>query len=535
MQVHVVCVGGQVFQRRQYAPGFVRSKFRVDEIWADAPPFIEFTVDASDGTILATKLLPCTGKLTFDPDGSISSIPWKVVIDWINISTVRNSAAFLQYLTVSVPKKELCAHRPKKRKQERHVFSELVAGKQTLFCSHVKHETYSTKSRTTLIKNIDVDSYENRGEIVCTQCISSLQKWAGDGLFHRSQATPLIKHAQQRTDAMYAEELTMLAAVFQLSRDDLMFYKYNTFLVPRELARRDLFKYGEPTMLFSNGINLQDILQKNEFRMFGCISSKEFRQVARAVANYKLYGKGYRDLKLELRAELAACMNRMGTALPATCEGLRADKFNLAVLSVFDKDAVRSIFCDSKWGATCFVHVFRSPAYALSVPGVTSIALVELSGHLKRYPKSTIVAWPAQFFSVSELYLLQDLNQSVILAGTPYVVGDHTTYGQGFTYLIERGHLCTSYGTESGIKRELLLLLSSNYTSPPPIPVTVLSTRKLTTLRCPTYTENSTVYFHRPIFTTLLYNFLKHGSIHAVSFEAGPLNQPTNVELVCCG
>jgi len=510
MYKRVHCVAGRVFANQKL------TNYQISDIWAlemVPPPYVYLVL--KDDTLVSAELHPCVKHFKFNGDGSLEAIPWSQVVAWINLATDKRSATFLQMMTVCTKKKELCRRQSKKRKLE--TFSEFTAGKTTLQCMHPKHNTLCSTSRTVLIKNIDADLFDRASEIICRQCSTSMQAWSGDGYLHAKQARALLNHMQQQRGQYFPALVQTLLDVFSCTKDVLMFFKYHDF----RTTGPGSFQHGKLACLFSDVV-IQQVLRLNVPADFGCQTPKELRLVLATVAAYKVWGTTTIpvDLSPALKIQLEPCLISMAE-LPLT-------KFKLAVFSVFDSLQISQVFSDPIWAARRFVHVFRSPDAELFIPGVESISFENLNAALKRGPLATVVAWPAQFFTMAELLKLATLKQQVILAGVPHVIGPHTTYGQGFTNLLERGHVYTSYIQDSLLSRTV----DSCYPTPTPIPISVFSADRCVKLKCPTYVENDIVYFHRPLLKTLLSKILLSTSLKSVMVVPGPLAEPSDLELI---
>lgn len=510
------CVAGRVFATQ------LLTKRQVSDIWGQEkapPPFVNLVLD-DENKLVATELQPCVRQFRFDENGAIDAIPWSMIVGWINLATDKKSATFLQMMTVCTKKKELCRRHHKKRKLE--TFAEFTAGKTTLQCTHPKHSTLCSTSRTVLLKNIDADLFEHSREVLCRRCATAMQAWSGDGYLHAKQARALLCHMQKNREPYFPALVQMLLDVFTCKQDELMFYKYHDFRAGC-IASAPSFRHGQVDCLFSDVVG-QQVLRVGVPKDFGCQTPKELRLVLAAVAAYKLWGKTTvpAGLSSTLTSQLAKLLLPVNILLPLT-------KFKLAVLSVFDPLQINKVFADSEWAARRFVHVYRSSEAQLCIPGVESVSFEHLDEALQKGPSPTVVAWPAQFFTMAELLKLANLKQRVILAGVPHVIGPHTTYGQGFTSLLEQGHAYTSYVQDLPLA---LMSVEGSYPVPAPIPVSVFSADRCVKLKCPTFEENDKVYFHRPLLKTLLSKILLSTSLKSLMVVPGPLVDSTDAELV---
>lgn len=536
MSQKVFCLGPNVYARSLHGGnGFVKLKLRAEKIWPLTPPFVDFIIDSA-GSLISAEVSSCVTRFEFDSLNRIEAVPWKTIFSWLQICTLNKSTAFLQSITVAVPKKDLCGSMFKKRKRTQFSFEEVSAGKQTLECGYAKHRSGASGSRTTLIKNIDIDRFEHCGQIVCKSCSGFMAGTGQDGYFHRAQALPLLKHAQSQLDHPFSSVLEMLILLFESTRDTILFFNYFKFYKGADVSRMKEFTFGTPKALFHACVNLQKVITKNQPTEFGCTTKAELKYMASVAANYKIWGR-----KILSNEKFSQLNTSLDSCMPSILQNeaiLQIDnsKFLIAVLSLIESDTeILNVFCDASLAAEAFVQIYYSAEFKLTIPGVDSILMNDAAAYLHE-PKNknvTVVAWPAQFFSTDEILFLSRLTQRVILAGTPYVIGSRINFGQSFTTLFERSANSKFYGiqnqTYASKQFEGLHTDCSQ-----PIPSTVLSISRSMQVYCPVYKLNGKEYFYREIFITLLYHLLKKIQLKYVTVIPGPLFTPTDAELALC-
>jgi len=531
MSQKVFCLGSNVYRKSLNGSGLCKLKLGAHELWPVTPPFVDFIIDSA-GSLISAHVSNCVSRFEFDSQHRVEAVPWSTIFGWLHICTLNKSTEFLQSITISMTKKDLSSSMFKKRKRDKYSFEEVCAGKSTLECGYAKHMSGASGSRTTLIKNIDVDRYEHSGQLVCKKCIGFMTGTGQDGYLHRSHALPLLKHAQSQADHPFLAAIEMLLVLFECTRDTVLFFNYFKFQGGEDGSVMKRFKYGSPTPLFDTAVDLQMVVSKKKPDDFGCTNKSELIYVAAVAANYKLWGRKVNlDQKYAQFAELLEpCMPAI--SFNAEIVKLGSDHFLLAVLSVVESDTeITNVFSDTSLAARGYVQIYSSLEYKLNVPGVDSVSLDDMCAYVKSQPKVTVVAWPAQFFSAEEIMRLSRLKQQVILAGTPYVIGPRTSYGQPFTTLYEKSTRAKFYGLQTFTTKQFEGLMPG---VPQHIPSQILSFSRQSQLHCPVYKFNGNTYFYRELFITLLYNFLKKSKLHHITVSPGPLFTPTDAELALC-
>ena len=484
------------------------------------PPFAEFKVD----DIVLSATVNFSG-IIFDTENKVCAISWRLVLSWLKKLIGADSSVFLQLLTLSYPKKEFLVTRIQRGKDAPD-FEMFLKTVNSIQCDYSRHTGLSGKPSTILLREVDMDYFKKYGKAVCRNCTLHMRESSLDGFLYKDHVLPLIQHMKDRIDEKYQQSILLLLDAFDTVHDQLLFYKHNE--IWNSIETNPIYKLNDPKSLLEPGLNLTTILAKRTWTDFGIYhkKTKYIRELFQQLAIYRVWGissfqhLNYAPISLK---ELKTIQPNFNLLL-----------FGFVIVSVFEPELVKSIFSEVNSNATGYVHVFRDLSDKLIVPGVDSIHFSDLSSYREKNTTQTIVAWPAHFFTLPELKVLESfgsVSNPVILAGTPYVIGTHSTQIQGFTAMIEQGATFTFYGSNTLLSRQL------EGTYPPnPIPINLLSKPRHTTLACPIYTKNNENFYHYTLLITLFSKLAyKPSFFSALTLVPGPLNISTEVEFALCG
>ena len=507
-----IVLGDNVYAKKQ--------KFTALPLFAKllpVPPFVCFTFATATAVLGAEVRLENT---QFNADHEVEAIPWKLILKWIELMVPRQSAFFLQQLTLAYPKTELTPQGPtRKRKQE-----ELIP-----VCTYRRHQAVTGRPTTITSQNIDTAFYTKHGVVMCLTCTDHMEKNSLDGFLHKKHALSLLQHMKTALAPKFARVVEVLIEAFACTRGNLMFYEHVRPIFWEELSPAEVkqaqaqFIYGAASTLLAPGLQLTKILAKKKTRDFGLAGTKqnEIRLFFQMLALYRVFGKEVVLPQIALKK-----LTPLKVDVDAEC-------VRLVVVSVLDPSLVANTFRETAWTAAAYAHVYVHPSEKLAIPGVASVQLQNAAAFKLEHSQTTLVLWPAHCCTVKELNTVAAFGTKtvpVILAGTPHVVSPRAeTYG--FTALFDTARPFTFYGPETGLSK-----LLEGVNPPLPIPVSVLSTPKHTYLSCPVYSEEGKMYYHRSLFLTLLSNFPYKDRISSlVTVVPGPLSVANDAELALCG
>jgi hypothetical protein len=478
------------------------------------PPFIEVTLDSHEVNVVAARAYAQISQLEFDSQHRVAAIPWKSVLAWLNLMIPGQAAFFLQKLTIAYAPEELIK-RERKRKATTDIFN------VTSICSNDRHRSICSSSPIILSTTIDLEYYRKWQKIICQQCAINIKEQSLDGKLHIKHARPLLNHMQRTGQALYQPVVTMLLKAFETTRHDIMFFSYYDFskrMTKNLNPVRVAYNYADVNSLLAEGLNLcrLDLCRIADFNAdfnMVCKNKAERRKIIQAAAMYKVFGK-------VMTVDHYALPFLQGCPRP---DGLLANKFRIIVVSVFEPMLVCKVFQEVAWG---YVHVYEHENQTLNVNGVDNVEIDELHTYIKAYPKKTVVAWPGHEFSLSSLQLLQSLEQPVIVAGIPDVIGST----HAFTTLLEAGHAYTFFGSSSELSKKYEGIFPSV-----PIPIHAFLVPAHSSLKCPTYSIGKELFFHRSLLFTLLANFYSQFPKSRVTILPGSLATSSEAELALCG
>lgn len=513
---NIIAFSGQPYKKNHAGNKFVQYEWpKPDpdtEIWFNAPPFVNFIYDSTSLDMYSLKV--DFSHLKFDENQLVYAIPWTLIFNWIHIVLPNRVKEFLQKLTISSIKKDLCKSIPSKKRKR-----EMELDDFTIFeCCHKNHMTLCGTSNILTLNQVDKEYFETWTKIICKKCAANLETWSGDGFFYAKHAKPLLQHLQFKVDEQFSILVNALLAAFTTTKFELLFFKYFNckFFSPKQLNWTEQIKEFQTRniqLLFSKNIELQSIDPID----FGLdLKPAKLKQFLAHVLLYRIFG----IFKLNLLEKIIPLqqIEHLSTLPKFNIDNFSSSKFRLAVISVFDLSLVKKIFIETDWISHGFVHAFRSDNEKLSIPGVNTISFSKLDLYLQQNPNHTIVAWPANFYTVDEVQYLQKLKQQVILAGVPHVVGKHSTFGQPFLEMLNRGDSFKFYGPGSNLSLSLEGKFGDNLQQ---IPTSILSAQKQFKINCPILIVDGKKYFNRFLFFTLLYNFPSK-NLAALTIIPGP-------------
>ena len=490
----------------------------------NVPPFVEFKVDETTGNILTVAIkLP---SVVFDEDNSVSAIGWQLIMPWLKKVLGTESRTFLQSLTLSYPTKEFLLRGGIKNKQKTADLEKHLKYLVSIQCEYERHVGITGKPTTILRAEVDESFFKRNGRVYCCVCTLNMRESSLDGFLYKDHVLPLLHHLKESLDEKFLPGVKLLINAFQVTRDHVLYYQHNKVWDNAVCAQHE-YKYNDPKSLLATGVNLCWVVAKKAWADFGIRHKNQtnVRKFFQCLAKYKVWGKAEFN---ELAYSPAWFKN-----VQTVKNTFSIDAFRLVVISVFEPSLVKLIFREAGNG---YVHVYRDISDRLTIPGVDSVDLNSIETYLAHQPTRTIVAWPAHFFTLTELADLEKYGSPenpVILAGTPYVIGTHATQGQGFTSLVDQGHPVTFYGPNTPVSRQI----EGQY-PPKPIPVTFLSTPRHTQHTCPTYVDenNGQRYYHHSLLFTLL-SKLSHSPLllSSLTIVPGALHFSNDAELALCG
>jgi len=523
---NIIAFSGQPYKKNHAGNKYVQYKWPQPDpdtqIWFNAPPFVTFTYDANLLDMYSIKV--DLTHLKFDENQTVVAIPWTLIFNWINIVVPNRVVEFLQKLTISSLKKDLCKSIPSRKRKRKNELTDFT----TFQCSHKKHVTLCATSTILTQSQVDKDYFETWTEIVCKKCAANLATWSGDGFFYAEHAKPLLKHLQFQVDEHFSILVNGLLAAFTTTKFELLFFKYFNC---KNFSQKKLnwtkkieeFQTRNIQLIFTQNIELQ-IIDPIDFGLN--VKPAILKKLLAHALLYRIFG----TFKFNLLEKIISTQQIEDLSLlpKFNIDNFSSSKFRLVVISVFDLTLVKKIFIETEWISHGFVHAFRSDNEKLSIPGVNTIPFSNLNLYLQENPNHTVVAWPANFYTVNELQYLQKLKQQIILAGVPHVIGKHATFGQPFLEMLNRGDPFTFYGPGSNLSLSLEGKFGDELQQ---IPTSILSSSKQFKINCPILNFGDKQYYNRFLLFTLLYNFPFNNST-ALTILPGPQIISTDTEFL---
>jgi len=490
-------------------------------------PLVEFKVDEANGKVLtaAVKLQ----SVVFEEDNSVRAIGWHVIMQWLRKLVGNESSKFLQKLTLSYPMKEFLVHGGIKNKKKKTDLEKHLKSLVSIQCEHSRHAGMSGKPTTILRAEVDERFFERNGQVYCQVCTLNMRETSLDGFLYKDHVLPLLLHLEKSMEEKYLPCVALLKDAFYTTRDQVLFYQHNSVWDSAIFPQLD-YKYNDPQSLLLTGVQLFRVVANRTWADFGIHhkNQKNVRQFFQCLAKYRVYGLA----EFQALPFLPPCFKSLETKKSE----LSMTAFRLVVISVFEPSLVMSIFREAGNG---YAHVYKNSIDKLMVPGVDSVSIHDVASYKATHPLRTLVAWPAHFFSFLELTILEtygSLACPVILAGTPYVVGNEVMQGQCFTSMVDQGHPVTFYNPTTPVALTLSRQIEGGTYPLQPIPITYLSSPRHTQLKCPTYMENEQEYYHHSLLFTLL-SKLSHSPqmLSSLTLVPGPLHFSSDAELALCG
>lgn len=512
MATFVVCIGSKtlLFPHGEGRTHLTTSRKKITvspiaarEIFENAPPFVIFTVD--DLQPIDATVLNMIDDCRF-VNKKLVAVPWKWILHWAHCSTMDMGKVFLTKLTLGTDKKQL---RPKTRKQKRvQPFEEL----SVYSCTSLRHESICASSRILTVDKVDRVFYDETGVIVCLRCNKTMREWSGDGYLNLVTVKPILNHMEREPSIVHLIDMILDLSTVTLDRVGFLRFgdiSLKHFPADFQVSIRGLFY--DPAIVLG-----RLILQMSTcWRFFELESTIELEILVHAALHFRIFGR------VELISVHALSQHLPIETFIPPFENLK--NVEIVVVSVCSPQLIVSLFRDTQRRVVSYVHVYFYEKHRLDVPGVESISFSCLQNINN---SATIVVWPANTFTVSELSLVIQRPQPVILAGTPFLVPNRDLYGLFFTDLVEYYSMNEKPFTYLGPPDPIAKYLDTYPVRPIPIYHPLFCTDRAIRLYCPTYEINGIVYFDRVLLTGLLAN-LHYSSLKNVSILPGELIAPT--------
>ena len=511
----VVCIGPKVFVFPSHGRRLYDVHMTVAPVWDApsnevfdrAPPFVVFQMDEEGNTIMDMNVLSVVEQCRFQ-EGRIVAVPWTAVLKWAGMCTHDKGVLFLRNLTLGSCKKEL---RKKPRKKRRlGVNLEDIA---PLMCSGMRHGANTGSSTILTMGMVDLDYYKSTGLVLCTRCEVTDRTWSADGFLNLVTAKAVLNHMERDPD--YDHLIDALLALGEISWREICFFRFG------EVGLTCIPETFQLTLdcLFNNGVQFQRLIPilKQNYKHFGLASAVIFEAVIHAALNYRFFG-----IVGLVAPTMAVLLQNVNLKYDDGPFFTTKTNFELVVVSVFSPEKVASIFRDPGRRVAAYIHVFAMECDRLTIPGVQSVKVDDLILHPPSF-NATLVLWPANSFTRSELETLFEFPNALILAGIPYLVPDRALNGLIFTDLIETLPY-TYLGPNHAYSREL-----DQYPCKA-IPITFFPSNRNVKLYCPVYEIDKELYFDRMLFTNLLSQTTF--SKDRISVLPGPLLSPSLLAVV---
>jgi hypothetical protein len=460
------------------------------------PPFVAFTLDGDrviDRTVIGVD------KFRYS-EGKLKGVPWKVVFKWASQATPDHGKKFLAQLTLG-NKNGLKVKLKTEKKTNRPPFHDLPA---ISTCSCPMHRAYCGTSPIVPSHLMDEASYL-AGQLICSRCKLNTTEWSRDGYLNLASAKPLLLHMVRDPD--YNDLLDTLLALENVTIDQVNGYKYTSPMV--EPAT---FSSLTVAHLFDGTYDIVRVFNNPKACVDFLLKPAEMERILHAAINYRLFG---RASMIKLKGKSKKMLD-LAPYMPVVQEPT-GKEFDYVVVSVFSRN-ISKLFRDNLFNASAYIHVFGQWGGGfIDQPGVVSLPLAEFL--LLPPSGATVVAWPSQFLSMAELHDLAGCVNRVILAGTPFVIGDGPCRGQFFTSQIQKGKECTyleSFQATNPIARLFETFPAEPLSSTHPLLCETTHTR----IQCPVYLEDEKLYYNRFLLTTLIYY---SPNPFRLSIVAGPL------------
>jgi hypothetical protein len=510
MAAYVICIGSKA-----YTYTTCESRLKVARkntalatygaVFVDAPPMVVFSMNR-EGKIVDATVAAMIDLCRFE-NGKLVAVPWSWILQWAHIATDDKGLLFLSRLTFGTDKKAL---KPAARKRKKVVpFDEIT----TFTCSGNRHASICATSPVLTRGMVDQAFYEETGVVRCLKCQHTMREWSGDGFVNLTTLRAVLNHMER--DPAILHLIEMMQVLSSTSLDSIHFFRFGQLSLKKVPADFKLSVWGlfeDPSLVLAR---LLPVLGAS-WKLFQVKNCKELEMLVHAALHYRIFGhvelnsclcrviQEHTEKTPELSMKLASTLNDKVKAI------LGNPAIEIISVSVFAPHLVQTIFRDPERRVISYVHVYAIEGGQIDVAGVKSIFYGDFvcdfeKPALERQVSrdATLVVWPANTFSVSEIEYLCSLGQPVILAGTAYHVPERELHGLLFTALVEMAATHTKLKTLSP-SDPVAILLNTFPSKDIPVKHVCFPTDRPFQLFCPSYEKNGIFYFDRVLLTGLL-------------------------------